>query len=175
MEDNSKTSKFSTGQLCFCLLEVGGIPLFCMFNTKQIHLLSLSLTSLDLPVYCNKLSHYNCNFIMWGWRNNCHRHDCRVTGISLENGMLHVASGMGAFPASSLHPAPHTEAPTCEKSLLKGVIRGQMHPRRLLQSLRSMCWFVKDYGAGEPVGGIQGYACNWNDKELQQEKVPSVG
>lgn len=30
-------------------------------------LVVFSLTSLDLPVYCNKLSHYNCNSIMWGW------------------------------------------------------------------------------------------------------------
>ena len=65
------------------------------------------LTSLDLPVYCNKLSHYNSNSITWGWRDNCHRHDSWVSGISLENGMLRVASGMGAFPTSSPPCSPH--------------------------------------------------------------------
>lgn len=112
MEDNSKTSKFSAGELCFCLLTVCAILLFCVFNAKQIHFLSFSLTSLDLPVYCNKLFHYSCSSITWDRRDNCHRHSSRVSGISVENGMLHVASSMGDFPTSSLHPAPHTEAPT---------------------------------------------------------------
>lgn len=107
MEDNSKTSKFSTGQLCFCLLKMCAILLFCMFSTKQMHLLSFSLTSLDLPVHCNKLFHYNFNSL-WGWRDNCHRHDSRVSGISVENGMLHVASTQyGGFPHLFSPPCFH--------------------------------------------------------------------
>jgi len=51
------------------------------------------------------------NSKMWSWRDSCHRHDSRVSGISLENGMLHVASSMGAFLTSSLYPAPPTERP----------------------------------------------------------------
>lgn len=110
MEDNSKTSKFSTGQLCLSLRKVCAKLLLCMVYTKHIHLLSLSSASLDLPVFCNKLPHHNCNFLMWGWKDNCHRDQSRIGGISLEKGKLHVDSGMGPFPASFLHPAFPTEA-----------------------------------------------------------------
>lgn len=34
---------------------------------------------------------------------------------------------------------------------------------------------MKGCGAGERVGRTQWYVCNWKDKELVQEKVPSVG
>lgn len=110
MENNSKTSKFSTGQLCF-LLKMCAKLLLCMVYTKHIHMLPLSLASLDLPVYCNKPPHHNCSLLMWGWKNNCHSDQSRIRGISLENGMFHVDSGMEPFPTISFHPASPTEAP----------------------------------------------------------------
>lgn len=132
MEDNAKTSKFSAGQLCFCLLKVCAILLFCVFNTKQIHLLSFRYQvwiCLFIPT----------NFpttivtVMWGGRGNCHRRDSEVSGIFVGNGMLCVASKMGAFPTSLLHTAsPPLRYLPCEKSLLKSSVRGQTLPERRL-------------------------------------------
>lgn len=90
MEDNSKTSKFSTGQQCFSLLKVCAILLLCMVYTKHIHFLSLSLASLYLSVYCNEPPHHDCNFLMWAWKDNCHRNQSSIHGISLERAFPHL-------------------------------------------------------------------------------------
>lgn len=118
------------------------LPCYSVCST-QSKSLCLSLTSLVFPVCCNKLSHCNCNSGVGG---------ITATGMTLElaeflwkNGMLCIASSMGAFPTSSLYPAPPARDLLCEKSLPKGFIRGQTLPRRCLRSLRSLNWCVKGW------------------------------
>lgn len=85
--------------------------------------------------------------------------------------MLHVDSGMGPFPSSSLHPASPTEAPALQEISLKGFIRGQTLPRT---DLHGTSWCVKGCEAGEPIGRIQGYYVQLRRQRIGTEKMPSL-
>lgn len=69
--------------------------------------------------------YHNCNFLMWVWKDNCHRAQSRISGVSLENGMLHVDSGMESFPTSPLHPASPLRHQPCKKSHWRALLEAR--------------------------------------------------